>query len=179
MFYLCTYCLFLCGAVKEALCTQSGHIRYQNVQELQQEILLSRWESLLLVPKLCARYMPEFACCPNCFTHPFMMSWQIVPLPPGERITSVQPVSDFADDQYLVMLTTGGFIKRTALSSFATIRSTGIVAIQLVRAFLSKVYVLIPRYAFEKGLRYEHMWGCMVLLCAFFTGDYLTIILRP
>lgn len=69
------------------------------------------------------------------------MSWQIVPLPPGERITSVQPVSDFADDQYLVMLTTGGFIKRTALSSFATIRSTGIVAIQLVREFSSEVYV--------------------------------------
>lgn len=56
---------------------------------------------------------------------------QIVPLPPGERITSVQPVSDFADDQSLVMLTTGGYIKRTALSSFAAIRSTGIVAIQL------------------------------------------------
>lgn len=58
-----------------------------------------------------------------------------MPLPPGERITSVQSVSDFADDQYLVMLTTGGFIKRTALSSFAAIRSTGIVAIQLVSAF--------------------------------------------
>jgi len=44
----------------------------------------------------------------------------------------VLPVSDFADDQFLVMLTTKGFIKRTALSSFSTIRSTGIVAIQLV-----------------------------------------------
>lgn len=57
---------------------------------------------------------------------------QILPVPPGERITSVLPVSDFADDQFLVMLTTKGFIKRTALSSFSTIRSTGIVAIQLV-----------------------------------------------
>lgn len=56
---------------------------------------------------------------------------QVVPVPPGERITSVQSVSDFAEDQYLVMLTTGGYIKRTALSSFASIRSTGIVAIQL------------------------------------------------
>jgi len=56
---------------------------------------------------------------------------QIVPLPVGERITSLLPVSDFAEDQYLVMLTTKGYIKRTCLSSFAAIRSTGIVAIQL------------------------------------------------
>ncbi|CAM6095059.1 unnamed protein product [Calypogeia fissa] len=57
---------------------------------------------------------------------------QILQLPQGERITSVLPVSDFKDDQYLVMLTSAGFIKRTAMSSFSAIRPTGIVAIQLV-----------------------------------------------
>lgn len=72
---------------------------------------------------------PLFSC--------FLCYLQIIPLPVGERITSVLPVSDFAKDQYLVMLTTSGYIKRTALSSFSTIRSTGIVAIQLVCLFCS------------------------------------------
>ncbi|KAL3698674.1 hypothetical protein R1sor_012750 [Riccia sorocarpa] len=57
---------------------------------------------------------------------------QILPLPPGERITSVMSVDEFAEDQYLVMLTTAGYIKRTALSFFSAIRPTGIVAIQLI-----------------------------------------------
>ncbi|KAJ7531263.1 hypothetical protein O6H91_14G038200 [Diphasiastrum complanatum] len=57
---------------------------------------------------------------------------QILPIPPGERITSVLPVSKFVEDQYLVMLTEKGYIKRTTLASFSAIRSQGIVAIQLV-----------------------------------------------
>lgn len=50
----------------------------------------------------------------------------------AERITSVVPVSEFAGDQFLVMLTANGYIKKVSLSSFSSIRSTGIIAIQLV-----------------------------------------------
>lgn len=57
---------------------------------------------------------------------------QILPIPPGERITSVKPVSSFKESEFLVMLTAGGFIKRTPLARFSAMRSTGILAIQLV-----------------------------------------------
>ncbi|TQD82748.1 hypothetical protein C1H46_031717 [Malus baccata] len=57
---------------------------------------------------------------------------QILALSDGERITSVIPVSEFAEDQFLLMLTVNGYIKKVSLSSFSSIRSTGIIAIQLV-----------------------------------------------
>lgn len=57
---------------------------------------------------------------------------QILSLSDGERITSIIPVSEFAGDQYLVMLTVNGYIKKVSLNYFASIRSTGIIAIQLV-----------------------------------------------
>ncbi|TQE04484.1 hypothetical protein C1H46_009900 [Malus baccata] len=57
---------------------------------------------------------------------------QILALSDGERITSVIPVSEFAGDQFLLMLTVNGYIKKVSLSSFSSIRSTGIIAIQLV-----------------------------------------------
>ncbi|XP_065869571.1 DNA gyrase subunit A, chloroplastic/mitochondrial isoform X2 [Euphorbia lathyris] len=57
---------------------------------------------------------------------------QILSLSDGERITSVIPVSEFTGDQFLLMLTVNGYIKKVPLSVFSTIRSTGIIAIQLV-----------------------------------------------
>ncbi|ABB56286.1 DNA gyrase subunit A [Synechococcus elongatus] len=56
---------------------------------------------------------------------------QLLPIPREERITSIVPVSAFSDDEYLVMLTQGGYIKKTALSAFANIRSNGLIAIAL------------------------------------------------
>ncbi|GMI73267.1 DNA GYRASE A [Hibiscus trionum] len=57
---------------------------------------------------------------------------QIISLSEGERITSIVPVSEFAEDQFLVMLTVNGYIKKVSLNYFSAIRSTGIIAIQLV-----------------------------------------------
>ncbi|XP_057981375.1 DNA gyrase subunit A, chloroplastic/mitochondrial [Malania oleifera] len=57
---------------------------------------------------------------------------QVLSLSDGERITSVIPVSGFSEDQYLLMLTGNGYIKKVSLNSFSSIRSTGIIAIQLV-----------------------------------------------
>ncbi|GAU40740.1 hypothetical protein TSUD_14250 [Trifolium subterraneum] len=57
---------------------------------------------------------------------------QILSLSDGERITSIIPVSEFTEDQFLLMLTVQGYIKRVPLNSFSSIRSSGIIAIQLV-----------------------------------------------
>ncbi|KAL0916129.1 hypothetical protein M5K25_013613 [Dendrobium thyrsiflorum] len=56
---------------------------------------------------------------------------QLLSLTEGERITSIIPVSEFAEDQYLLMLTVKGYIKKVSLNVFSTIRATGIIAIQL------------------------------------------------
>lgn len=57
---------------------------------------------------------------------------QILSLSDGERVTSIIPVSEFEGDQYLMMLTMKGYIKKISLNYFSSIRSTGIIAIQLV-----------------------------------------------
>jgi len=56
---------------------------------------------------------------------------QLLPITREERITSMVPVGKFSDDEYLVMLTRGGYIKKTALSAFANVRSNGLIAISL------------------------------------------------
>ena len=56
---------------------------------------------------------------------------QLLPIPREEKITSVIQVSEFLEDEYLVMMTAQGFIKKTALSAFASIRSNGLIAISL------------------------------------------------
>lgn len=56
---------------------------------------------------------------------------QMLPIPREEKITSMVAVSEFTDDEYLIMLTQGGYIKKTALSAFANIRANGLIAISL------------------------------------------------
>lgn len=56
---------------------------------------------------------------------------QMLPISHEEKITSIVPVTDFSDDEYLVMLTQGGYIKKTELSAFSNIRANGLIAISL------------------------------------------------
>jgi len=56
---------------------------------------------------------------------------QMLPIPREEKITSIIAVAEFSKDEYLVMLTKGGFIKKTQLSAFANIRANGLIAISL------------------------------------------------
>lgn len=49
----------------------------------------------------------------------------------GERVTAVIPVKEFADDNYLIMVTKNGTIKKTPMSQFNTNRKTGLIAITL------------------------------------------------
>ncbi|GIW22857.1 MAG: DNA gyrase subunit A [Candidatus Sericytochromatia bacterium] len=48
-----------------------------------------------------------------------------------DEITAVIPVNEFAENNYLVMLTRNGIIKKTDLLSYSNIRSSGIIAINL------------------------------------------------
>ena len=56
---------------------------------------------------------------------------QLLPIPREEQITSLLAVSAFEEDGVLVMLTSGGYVKRTRLSAFSNIRSNGLIAISL------------------------------------------------
>ncbi|MCP9809193.1 DNA gyrase subunit A [Cyanobium sp. HWJ4-Hawea] len=56
---------------------------------------------------------------------------QLLPIPREEQITSLLAVSAFEEDGVLLMLTSGGYVKRTRLSAFANIRANGLIAISL------------------------------------------------
>ncbi|WP_297040972.1 DNA gyrase C-terminal beta-propeller domain-containing protein, partial [Thermosynechococcus sp. OHK43] len=56
---------------------------------------------------------------------------QLLPIPREEKITSVIAVQEFSEDEYLVMLTRKGFIKKTPLAAFSNIRANGLIAISL------------------------------------------------
>ncbi|WP_071599788.1 DNA topoisomerase (ATP-hydrolyzing) subunit A [Mastigocladopsis repens] len=56
---------------------------------------------------------------------------QMLPIPKEEKITSIVPVTEFTSDEYLVMLTKGGNIKKTELAAFSNIRANGLIAISL------------------------------------------------
>jgi len=56
---------------------------------------------------------------------------QLLPIPRDEKITSIIPVTEFSRDEYLVMLTCNGYIKKTELAAFSNIRTNGLIAISL------------------------------------------------
>ncbi len=56
----------------------------------------------------------------------------LLQLQPDEKITTVIPIRSFKDEnKYLLMATKSGIIKKTALSSYANVRKTGLAAITL------------------------------------------------
>ncbi len=55
----------------------------------------------------------------------------ILPLEPNEKISVALPVHSFEGAEYLTMITRKGRIKRTQVSAFENVRSTGLIAIYL------------------------------------------------
>ncbi len=53
----------------------------------------------------------------------------LIALQPGEKIKAILPVKEFAESQYIVMVTKAGIIKKTPLSDFSNVRAAGIIAI--------------------------------------------------
>jgi DNA gyrase subunit A len=55
----------------------------------------------------------------------------LFPITESERITAMVAVADFSPDAYLLVATRRGEIKKTALDSFASVRSSGLIAMDL------------------------------------------------
>jgi len=55
----------------------------------------------------------------------------ILPLGADERITTMLPVREYRDDQFIFMATANGTVKKTPLMEFARRRSSGLIAIEL------------------------------------------------
>jgi DNA gyrase subunit A len=55
----------------------------------------------------------------------------ILPLMPTEKITAALPVHSFEDAEYLTMITRMGRIKRVEVGAFESVRSSGLIAINL------------------------------------------------
>ena len=55
----------------------------------------------------------------------------LLPLEDGERINAVLPIREFSADSFVLMATSGGTVKKTALSQFSRPRASGIIAIDL------------------------------------------------
>ena len=50
-------------------------------------------------------------------------------LAPGEKVAAVIPVRSFNDNEYLMMVTKKGVVKKTAMSHFSSIRKAGLIAL--------------------------------------------------
>ena len=55
----------------------------------------------------------------------------LLSLDPGEKISAVIPLQNFAEGKYLLMATRDGLIKKTALNEYNSARKTGLLAITL------------------------------------------------
>jgi len=55
----------------------------------------------------------------------------LIEFQPDEKVRSIVPVKEFREDQYVVMLTTDGIIKKTKLSEFRNVRKGGILAMTI------------------------------------------------
>ncbi len=55
----------------------------------------------------------------------------LLSLDPGEKVSAVIPIQNFADGKYLLMATKNGLIKKTALKEYDTTRKTGLQGITL------------------------------------------------
>ena len=55
----------------------------------------------------------------------------LLPLEEGEKITTVLPVKEFTEDQYVFMATSSGTVKKTSLMNFSRPRANGIIAVDL------------------------------------------------
>ena len=90
---------------------------------------------------------------------------QMLPIPREEKITSIVPVSEFTSNEYLVMLTCGGYIKKTELAAFSNIRANGLIAISLEegdqlrwvrRARIEDSIIIGSRYGMAIHFRTDH-----------------------
>ncbi|WP_269606293.1 DNA gyrase subunit A [Prochlorococcus marinus] len=106
--------------------------RSQGEEEVKKFISCNDHDSLLLFSDRGVAYALPAYRVPQCSrTAKGTPIVQLLPIPREEAITSLLSVSTFDDENYLLMLTRGGYIKRTPLSAFSKIRANGLIAIGL------------------------------------------------
>ncbi|WP_269610907.1 DNA gyrase subunit A [Prochlorococcus marinus] len=106
--------------------------RSQGEEEVKKFISCKDHDSLLLFSDRGVAYALPAYRVPQCSrTAKGTPIVQLLPIPREEAITSLLSVSSFDDENYLLMLTRGGYIKRTPLSAFSKIRANGLIAIGL------------------------------------------------
>ena len=106
--------------------------RSQGEEEVKKFISCNDHDSLLLFSDRGIAYALPAYRVPQCSrTAKGTPIVQLLPIPREESITSLLSVSSFDDENYLLMLTRGGYIKRTPLSAFSKIRANGLIAIGL------------------------------------------------
>jgi DNA gyrase subunit A len=57
----------------------------------------------------------------------------LFPIAEGEKVTAVVAVSEFKEDNFLLMATANGEIKKTSVDSFSAVRSSGLIAMDLTK----------------------------------------------
>ena len=62
-----------------------------------------------------------------------MAAINLFPIAEGERVTAMVAVSEFTPDGYLLMATSRGEIKKTSVDSFSSVRSSGLIAMDLAQ----------------------------------------------
>ena len=62
-----------------------------------------------------------------------MAAINLFPIAEGERVTALVAVSEFTPDSYLLMATSRGEIKKTSVDSFSSVRSSGLIAMDLAQ----------------------------------------------
>jgi DNA gyrase subunit A len=60
-----------------------------------------------------------------------MAAVNLFPIAEGERVTAVVAVSEFKEDNFLLMATANGEVKKTSADSFSAVRSSGLIAMDL------------------------------------------------
>ncbi|MDD4874606.1 MAG: DNA gyrase subunit A, partial [Dehalococcoidales bacterium] len=57
----------------------------------------------------------------------------LFPIAEGERVTAIVAVREFKEDNFLLMATGNGEVKKTSVDSFSAVRSSGLIAMDLTR----------------------------------------------
>jgi DNA gyrase subunit A len=55
----------------------------------------------------------------------------LIALSPSEKIKAILPVKEFKENEYILMVTRAGIVKKTALSEFKNVRASGLVAVSI------------------------------------------------
>ena len=69
----------------------------------------------------------------------------MLPITGDETVTSVIPVTEFTEDQHLVLLTQQGYVKKTPLKAFKSISARGLIIIGLV-IILDNIFMYVYLY---------------------------------